>query len=87
MSQSVGFDLWSDHVLSWWKHKDDPNVLFLKYEDLRKVCYRLFVCLFVCLFVYLFVFSVVDIKFCYSVYFNPRISPSSDLHWTMYDKF
>ena len=44
------------------------------------------VCLFVCLFVCFF-FSVVDIKFCYSVYFNPRISPSSDLHWTMYDKF
>jgi len=29
---------WNDHVLDWWKHKDDPNVLFLKYEDLQKVC-------------------------------------------------
>ncbi|XP_078348358.1 sulfotransferase 1C4-like [Oculina patagonica] len=25
--------VWFDHVLSWWKHKDDPNILFLKYED------------------------------------------------------
>lgn len=24
-------------MLGWWKHKDDPNVLFLKYEDLKKV--------------------------------------------------
>ena len=34
----VGYNLWNDHVLGWWKHKDDPNVLFLKYEDLQKVC-------------------------------------------------
>ena len=32
-----GWNLWNDHVLGWWKHKDDPNVLFLKYEDLHKV--------------------------------------------------
>ena len=25
-----------DHVLAWWKHKDDDNVLFLRYEDLKK---------------------------------------------------
>ena len=25
-----------DHVLEWWIHKDDENVLFLKYEDLKK---------------------------------------------------
>ncbi|KAJ7375461.1 hypothetical protein OS493_002234 [Desmophyllum pertusum] len=25
--------VWFDHVLSWWKHRDDPNILFLKYED------------------------------------------------------
>lgn len=29
---------WTEHVLGWWKHKDDDNVLFLKYEDLKKVC-------------------------------------------------
>jgi len=23
-----------DHVMSWWQHKDDTNVLFLKYEDM-----------------------------------------------------
>ena len=23
-------------MLEWWKHKDDPNVLFLKYEDMKK---------------------------------------------------
>lgn len=28
--------LWFDHVLEWWKHKDDSNVLFLKYEDMQK---------------------------------------------------
>lgn len=33
---NVGWNKWSDHVLGWWKHKDDPNVLFLKYEDLKK---------------------------------------------------
>jgi hypothetical protein len=25
---------WFDHALSWWAHRDAPNVLFLKYEDL-----------------------------------------------------
>ena len=35
----VGYDFWNDHVLDWWKHKDDPNVLFLKYEDLHKVMF------------------------------------------------
>ena len=29
---------WDKHVLGWWKHRDDANVLFLKYEDLLKVC-------------------------------------------------
>ena len=35
---SVGaFGLWSDHVLPWWKHRSDSHILFLKYEDLKKV--------------------------------------------------
>ena len=34
---AVGWNFWNDHVLGWWKQKDDPNVLFLKYEDLHKV--------------------------------------------------
>ena len=25
-----------DHVLSWWAHKDDDNVLFIKFEDLKQ---------------------------------------------------
>jgi hypothetical protein len=25
-----------DRVLEWWKHKDDENLLFLKYEDMKK---------------------------------------------------
>ena len=35
----VAYSAWNDHVLGWWKHKDDPNVLFLKYEDLHKVMF------------------------------------------------
>ena len=27
---------WFDHVLSFWAHKDDDNILFLKYEDMKK---------------------------------------------------
>ncbi|KAJ7391648.1 Sulfotransferase domain [Desmophyllum pertusum] len=27
---------WTEHVLGWWKHKDDANVLFLTYEDLKE---------------------------------------------------
>ena len=25
-----------DHILSWWTHRDSPNILFLKYEDMKK---------------------------------------------------
>ncbi len=25
-----------DHVLSWWHHKEDDNILFLFYEDMKK---------------------------------------------------
>ena len=28
---------WFDHVLGYWEHRNDDNVLFLKYEDLHKV--------------------------------------------------
>lgn len=33
---SSAFGGWLNHVLEWWKHKDQPNILFLKYEDLKK---------------------------------------------------
>ena len=27
---------WFDHVLGWWKHRNDPNILFIKYEDMNR---------------------------------------------------
>ena len=45
VSHTVGWNFWNDHVLGWWEHKDDPNVFFLKYEDLQKVCWS-DVCIF-----------------------------------------
>lgn len=32
----VDFGDYFDHVLSWYHHRADPNVLFLAYEDLKK---------------------------------------------------
>jgi hypothetical protein len=26
-----------DHILGFWEQKDEPNVLFIKYEDMKKV--------------------------------------------------
>ena len=36
MRGDLDFGDYFDHVLSWWAHKDDDNVLFLKYEDMKK---------------------------------------------------
>ena len=33
---TVTFGSWWDHVPEWWTHRDEPNVLFLKYEELKK---------------------------------------------------
>ncbi len=33
---------WSDHLLSWWKQKDSPSVLFIKYLILSYKCTYLF---------------------------------------------
>lgn len=27
---------WFDHVLSWWEHRDCDNLLFMKFEDLKR---------------------------------------------------
>jgi hypothetical protein len=27
---------WLNHVLEWWKRRDEPNILFLRFEDMRK---------------------------------------------------
>ncbi|CAN7948626.1 unnamed protein product, partial [Ixodes hexagonus] len=32
----VEFGDYFDHLLSWYKHRDDPNVLLVTYEDLKK---------------------------------------------------
>ena len=33
----VSFGSWWDHVPEWWAQRDEPNVLFLKYEDMQKI--------------------------------------------------
>ena len=44
---TVAYNSWLDHVLGWWKQRHNPNVLFLKYEDMMKVkVYRSVSCLF-----------------------------------------
>ena len=30
------FGDWFDHVLEWWKHRNAENILFIKYEDMKK---------------------------------------------------
>ncbi len=36
ISWELGFGNYFDHLLSWWEHRNDDNVLFLKYEDMKK---------------------------------------------------
>ena len=36
MNGDVPYGLYFNHVLPWWSRKDDKNVLFLKYEKLKK---------------------------------------------------
>ena len=36
MKGDVPYGSYFDHFLQWWSRKDDENVLFLKYEDLKK---------------------------------------------------
>ena len=35
-SGQAHFGDYFEHVLGWWAHRDDANVLFLKYEDMKK---------------------------------------------------
>ena len=35
MAGELRFGSWFDHVLSWWEHRDAPNILFLTFEGLK----------------------------------------------------
>jgi len=39
-------DWYPDHILSWYKHRDNKNVYFLYYEDMKKVKMLLIVIMF-----------------------------------------
>jgi hypothetical protein len=34
MRGKIGYGSWFKHVSGWWKHRNDPNVLWLSYEEL-----------------------------------------------------
>lgn len=36
MQGRVQYGSWFRHVAGWWEHRDDPNVLFLSYEELLR---------------------------------------------------
>ncbi|XP_070560867.1 sulfotransferase 1B1-like isoform X2 [Ptychodera flava] len=36
LRKKLWYGSWFDHVLTWWQHRNDENVLFLKYEDMKK---------------------------------------------------
>ncbi|XP_037551875.1 sulfotransferase 4A1 isoform X2 [Nematolebias whitei] len=36
MNDKLGYGSWFEHVQEFWEHRDDLNVLFLKYEDMYK---------------------------------------------------
>ena len=36
LAGKVAFGDYFDHVLSWWAHRDDDNVLFITFEDLKR---------------------------------------------------
>ena len=36
VSGDLGFGNYFDHLLEWWPHRNDKNVLFMKFEDMKK---------------------------------------------------
>ena len=36
ISGKVGYGSWFTHVKEWWQHRNDPNVLFLTYEEMTE---------------------------------------------------
>ncbi|XP_057711585.1 sulfotransferase 4A1 isoform X2 [Corythoichthys intestinalis] len=36
MNDKLGYGSWFEHVLEFWDHRMDSNILFLKYEDMYK---------------------------------------------------
>ncbi|KAG8230727.1 hypothetical protein J437_LFUL010829 [Ladona fulva] len=36
LQDTVSYSSYWEHLLSYWEHREDPNVLFIKYEDMKK---------------------------------------------------
>ena len=36
LSKEPPFAGWFEHILGWWRHNDSPNILFIKYEDMKR---------------------------------------------------
>ena len=36
MAGNILYGDYFDHILSWWAHRDSPNIPFMKYEDMKK---------------------------------------------------
>ena len=36
-NKELCFGYWIDYILSWWRNRGNPNYLFVKYEDMKKM--------------------------------------------------
>jgi hypothetical protein len=36
LAGQVMFGSWWEHVRPWWMHRNSPNILFIKYEDMQR---------------------------------------------------